>query len=76
MSNNHKQQLSQEQITQVNRFALLAVLDKRKYDADHLSNLNEHLVTHISAAAWKDFCDSFQRALEKSIACNLFRLFV
>ncbi len=65
-----------EQISQVNRFALLAVLDKRKYDKDHLSNLNEHLSVHISESAWKTFCDNLQRQIDKSVACNLFRLMV
>ena len=76
MSNNHKRQLSQEQITQVNRFALLAVLDRRKYDKDHLSNLNKNLSVHISESAWKTFCDNIQREIDKSVACNLFRLLV
>jgi hypothetical protein len=65
---NHRQQQSPEQNVQVNHFALLALLDNRKYDKDHLSNLNEHLIVPISEAAWKARCDNFQRAYEASFS--------
>lgn len=68
---NHRQQQTPQQNVQVNHFALLALLDNRKYDKDHLSNLNEHLTVPISESAWKARCDNFQRAYENSFSKGL-----
>jgi len=58
----HRKLQTPQQNILVNHYALLAYLDGRQRDTEHLEDLNEHLEVPISESAWQCRCNNFQKA--------------